>query len=155
MRTLILGIGNTLLADEGIGVHVIQHLQDHHEDLPDTALVDGGTLSFTLATAIEDADNLIVIDAAQLHALPGTVKTFIDDDMDDFLQTNTKRSVHEVGLMDLMTVARLADQLPARRALIGIQPQKIDWGDRPTDEVGAAIPVVCRQVQQLVEAWRA
>jgi hydrogenase maturation protease len=155
MRTLILGIGNTLLADEGIGVHVIQHLQDHQKDLPDTALVDGGTLSFTLATAIEDADNLIVIDAAQLHAEPGTVKTFIDSDMDEFLQTNKQCSVHEVGLLDLMTVARLADQLPARRALIGIQPQKIDWGEHPTDEVGAAIPSVCRQVKQLVKEWRA
>jgi hydrogenase maturation protease len=117
--------------------------------------MDGGTLSFTLAGPIEEADNLIVIDAAQLHAEPGTIKTFIGNAMDDFLNAHNKRSVHEVGLMDLMTVARLAEHLPARRALIGIQPQKIDWGEHPTDDVQAAIPAVCSKVRQLVEEWRA
>lgn len=154
MHTLILGIGNTLLADEGIGVHVIQHLQTSQNELPDTTLLDGGTLSFTLAGAIEAADNLIVIDAAQLHAQPGTVRTFIDEDMDDFLHTNNKRSVHEVGLLDLMTIARLADHYPQRRALIGIQPQKLDWGEYPTEAVQAAIPSACHQIRNLLEGWR-
>ena len=153
MHTLILGIGNTLLADEGIGVHVIEYLQTRHDPLPDTTLVDGGTLSFTLAGAIESADNLIVVDAAQLHAQPGTVKTFIDEDMESFLHTNNKRSVHEVGLLDLMTIARLSDHYPTRRALIGIQPQKLDWGEHPTEEVQAAIPAACDQVRELLETW--
>ena len=153
MHTLILGIGNTLLADEGIGVHVIQHLQSHHNEMPDTTLLDGGTLSFTLAGAIESADNLIVVDAAQLHATPGSLKTFIDEDMDNFLNSNNKRSVHEVGLLDLMTIARLADHYPTRRALIGIQPQKLDWGEQPTEAVQAAIPAACEQVRELLETW--
>jgi hydrogenase maturation protease len=154
MRTLVLGIGNTLLADEGVGVHTVHYLSRHYSDLPDTDFIDGGTLSFTLAGPIEDAGNLIVIDAAQLHDSPGVMKTFIGDEMDAFLTSNNKRSVHEVGLLDLMTVARLADHLPKRRALIGIQPQKIDWGESPTDDVQAAIPSVCDKVRQLVQEWQ-
>jgi hydrogenase maturation protease len=153
MHTLVLGIGNTLLADEGVGVHAVHHLATYHDRLPDTEYLDGGTLSFTLAGPIEDADNLIVIDAAQLNAQPGTVRTFVGDDMDNFLNGQHKRSVHEVGLMDLMTIAKLADHLPRRRALIGIQPQKLDWGESPTEDVQAAIPQVCEKVVELIRKW--
>ncbi|MFP3873599.1 MAG: HyaD/HybD family hydrogenase maturation endopeptidase [Thiohalophilus sp.] len=154
MQTLILGIGNTLLSDEGVGVHAIHYLQDHYPDLPDVRLIDGGTLSFTLATAIEEADNLIVIDAAQLHADPGTVKTFVNDAMDQFLGQGNKRSVHEVGLLDLMHISRLSGSFPGRRALIGIQPQKLDWGESPTDAVSAAIPLACEQVAEQIRSWQ-
>jgi hydrogenase maturation protease len=154
MRTLVLGIGNTLLSDEGVGVHAIHHLATHHANVPDTQYLDGGTLSFTLAGPIEEYDNLIVIDAAELHQPPGSVRTFIDSEMDNFLNSQKKRSVHEVGLVDLMTIARLADQLPKRRALIGIQPQKVDWGEYPTTEVNAAIPEACNHAVKLIEEWR-
>lgn len=152
--TLVLGIGNTLLADEGVGVHVIHALGETLGDDDHVTLLDGGTLSFTLAAAIEDADQLIVVDASELKAAPGTVRTFVADDMDAFLN-GPRRSVHEVGLMDLMTIARLADRLPERRALVGIQPALVDWGDTPTEAVAAAIPAACGEVAQLIEAWRA
>jgi len=155
MQTLVLGIGNTLLSDEGIGVHAIHYLQDNHSDLPNTNYIDGGTLSFTLAADIEEADHLIVIDAAQLHADPGTVKTFINDDMDRFLGQGNKRSVHEVGLLDLMHISRLTGHFPRQRALIGIQPQKLDWGESPTDAVSAAIPLACEQIVAQIRSWQA
>ena len=71
MRTLILGIGNTLLSDEGVGVHVLQALEPAlpASDFPDVTLLDGGTLSFTLAGPIEDAEALIVVDAARIQGL--------------------------------------------------------------------------------------
>lgn len=154
MQTLVLGIGNTLLSDEGVGVHAIHYLQQHHTGLPETEFIDGGTLSFTLAGLIEQAQHLIVIDAAQLHAAAGSVHTFIGTDMDHFLSHNRKSSVHEVSLMDLLSIATLTDQLPPRRALIGIQPQVIDWGETPSTEVQAAIPKACARVISLIEAWR-
>jgi len=154
MRTLVLGIGNTLLSDEGAGVHAIHYLQAHHAGLPETEFIDGGTLSFTLAGLIEQAQNLIVIDAAQLHAHAGTVKTFVGSAMDHFLSHNRKSSVHEVSLMDLLSIATLTDQLPPQRALVGIQPQSIDWGEKPSAEVQAAIPVACAEVVSLIEAWQ-
>lgn len=154
MHTLVLGIGNTLLSDEGIGVHVIYHLQQHHGELPNTTMIDGGTLSFTLAAEIEQADNLIVIDAAQLNAEPGTVRTFVDEEMDHFLGSGNQRSVHEVGLLDLMHISRMTGRFPQRRLLIGIQPQKLDWGESPTAHVGAAIPLACQQVVDQVRRWQ-
>ncbi len=153
-RTLILGLGNTLLADEGIGIHALNALQSQYADLADVEFLDGGTLSFTLAGPIEDADQLIVIDAAQLYAAPGTVQVFVDGDMDRYLGSNNKRSVHEVGLIDLMIIARLTDRLPQRRALIGIQPRDIDWGDHPSPPVAAAIPEVCDLARDLIRSWQ-
>lgn len=154
MCTLVLGIGNTLLTDEGVGVHAVRYLEDHHADVPDTQYLDGGTLSFTLAGSIENARNLIVIDAAQLDTNPGTVRTFVGADMDEFLSGNTKRSVHEVGLMDLLSIARLADHLPENRALIGIQPGNIDWGENPTAPVQAALPIACQHAVNLINQWQ-
>ena len=154
MRTVVLGIGNTLLSDEGAGVHAINYLQQHHANLPETDYIDGGTLSFTLAGLIEEAQNLIVIDAAQLHAPAGTVRTFVGNEMDQFLSHNRKSSVHEVSLMDLISIAALSEHLPARRALIGIQPRTIDWGDVPCADVQAAIPTACAQVVALIEEWQ-
>ena len=154
MHTLVLGIGNTLLSDEGVGVHAIKHLQQHYANIPDTDYIDGGTLSFTLAGLIEQTQNLIVIDATQLHAQPGTIRTYVGDKMDAFLNHNRKSSVHEVSLMDLLSIAALAEQLPSRRALVGIQPQIVDWGEFPSASVRAAIPQACAQVVSLIQAWQ-
>ncbi len=154
MSLLILGIGNTLLSDEGIGIHVIDALRPLHVASADVELLDGGTLSFSLAPAIEDASALIVVDAAQLKAAPGTVAVFEGEAMDRFLLGNRKQSVHEVGLTDLMSIARLAGHWPARRALIGIQPEKLDWGETPTPAVAAAIPVAVDRVDALIARWR-
>ena len=154
MNTLVLGIGNTLLSDEGIGVHATRYIKDHFPDLPNTQFLDGGTLSFTLAGPIEDADNLIVIDAAQLKARPGTVLTFVGDEMDDYLNGQTKRSVHEVGLMDLMSMVRLSGHLPRNRALVAIQPESTDWGEWPTEEVKTSIPDVCEKTLKLIQEWQ-
>ena len=78
----------------------------------------------------------------------------IGDEMDTFLNHNRKSSVHEVSLMDLLSIATLAEQLPPQRALIGIQPQIIDWGDAPSAQVQAAIPHACAQVVSLIKAWQ-
>jgi hydrogenase maturation protease len=155
MHTLVLGIGNNLLSDEGVGVHAISYLQEHFQDLANTRYLDGGTLSFTLASDIEDADNLIIIDATQLKQNPGTVQAFVNEEMDDFLGNQKKRSVHEVGLIDLLSIARLTEQLPENRALIGIQPQKLDWGETPTEAVANAIPVACERAVSLIREWHA
>ncbi len=153
-KTLILGIGNSLLRDEGVGIHAVRMLVDRVAGRDDIELMDGGTLSFILAGAIEDAQQLIVIDAAQLDDEPGTTQVFEGEQMDAFVGGKRKCSVHEVNLVDLLTIARLADRLPQRRALIGIQPQNIDWGETPSSSVAAAIPQACDHALQLVEAWQ-
>jgi len=149
--TLVLGVGNILLADEGAGVHAMRYLEDIC-DLPDTSYVDGGTLSFTLAADIADADNLIVFDAAQLEDKPGAIRVFEDAEMDEFLKSG-RRSVHEVGFADLMDIARLEGVLPKHYALIGIQPEQLGWGDAPGAAVTRAIPKAAEQAALLIEKW--
>lgn len=152
--TLILGIGNTLLQDEGAGVHAVRMLAESTAGRDDIELMDGGTLSFTLAGAIEDTPQLIVIDAAQLGAAPGVLQDFEGEAMDSFVGGNRKRSVHEVSLIDLLIISRLAGRLPERRALIGIQPRDVDWGEQPSPAVAAALPQACARALQIVDGWR-
>ena len=153
LKTLVLGIGNTLLTDEGAGVHALNLFQSNHSHLPGMTFLDGGTLSFTLASWIEDCNNLIVFDAAELQQMPGSVQTYVGADMDHFLG-NSKRSPHEVGLLDLLDIARLTEHLPENRALIGIQPQTMDWGMQPTEAVQAALPLAVAYALDLVEKWQ-
>ena len=156
MRTLILGIGNTLLTDEGVGIHVLQALEPSLVELPyfsDLTVLDGGTLSFTLAGPIEEADALIVVDAANIKAVPGEWQLFQGEEMDAFLMGNRKSTVHEVGLTDLRAIAILAGHWPERRAMLAIQPDVVDWGELPTPAVAAAIPPVCAAILTLLKDW--
>jgi len=153
-NTLILGLGNTLLGDEGVGVKTVSYLQNTQPVLQTVEMLDGGTLSFILAGPVEDADNLIVIDAAQLNSAPGTVHLFEGQEMDQFVMRNKHNSVHEVSLSDLLVIAHLSGQLPQRRALIGIQPERIDWSDTLSDSVAQSVPVASDLVHELLMRWR-
>jgi hydrogenase maturation protease len=150
---LVLGVGNRLLTDEGAGVHVVEHLAREHPDLAGVTWLDGGTLSFTLAGPIEETDALIVVDAADLGAAPGTVRVYQGAEMDRFVG-RARLSVHEVSLLDLLAIARLTGHLPGHRALVGIQPADLGWGDQPGPVVAAAVPAAAAEVLALIRAWR-
>jgi hydrogenase maturation protease len=152
-RTLVLGIGNTLLSDEGIGVHVLEALRAGKARTDAVEFMDGGTLSFTLAEPIESCQQFIVIDAAELKSEPGTVRVFEDEDMDRYITSGNKRSVHEVSLADVMSIALLSGNLPQKRALVGIQPDNLDWGENPTEPVSAAIPAAIAEIESLIARW--
>ena len=155
MKILVLGIGNTLLSDEGVGIHVL-HALSAGAPLPDNVeLLDGGTLSFTLAGPIQDADALIVVDAANISAAPGSWQLLQGDAMDAFLLGNRKSTVHEVGLTDLRAIALLSGHWPVRRAMLAIQPQRMDWGEQPTPVVAAAIPAVVAAIRHIIQDWQA
>ena len=153
MNTLVLGLGNTLLGDEGVGVHIIQQMQQDHTGVDDITYLDGGTLSFTLAGYIEEAGNLIIIDAAQLNSSPGVISVYEGEAMDQFVTGNRNKSVHEVNITDILSLAHLTGHLPERRALIGIQPQLIDWGDTLSEPVAQAIPQVFKITRDLILRW--
>ena len=151
MKTLVLGVGNTLLADEGAGVYAMQFLKDQY-DLPDTEFLDGGTLSFTLTGAIAEATNLIIFDAAQLDSEPGFVRVFEGAEFQDYLMSGC-HSVDEVGFAELTDITRLLDCVPDNCALIGIQPEYVDWSDRPGEAVREAIPKAAAQGAALICKW--
>jgi hydrogenase maturation protease len=151
---VVLGIGNMLLGDEGAGIHALKLLESHwdHSKAP-VEFIDGGTLSFTLAEIIQDADNLIIIDAAELNDEPGRVLVYENKSMDEFVSNGKCSSVHEVSIAELMDIARLTDSLPKRRALVGIQPRDMDWSETPSPPVARGIEQACAQAATLLEAW--
>jgi len=149
--TLILGLGNTLLSDEAAGVAVMRQLETDTA-LANVRFMDGGTLSFTLAGPIAECPRLIVVDAAAMGTPPGTVSVFENEAMDRQLGGKGK-SVHEVSLMDLMDMARLSDTLPFPRALVGIEPAKVDWGDTLTPAVAEAVVCAADAIRTLLDSW--
>ena len=148
---VILGIGNSLLTDDGAGLHVLAALAAG--GVPDgMVLVDGGTIGLVLLTEIEKAGALIAVDACQMGLPVGAVRVFEGSEMDATLG-GTKRSAHEVALADLMDAARLSGSLPVQRALVGIQPGSTGWGLDPGPEVARAIPEAVAEVLRLAGSW--
>lgn len=150
--TLILGLGNILMTDEAVGAEVIRRLEADTAPSASLRFVDGGTLSFTLAVPIGECPQLIVVDAAAMGDPPGSVRVFEGAAMDRQLRAHAN-SVHEVSLSDLMDMARLTDTFPIRRALVGIEPERIGWGERLTPAVAAAVPLAVARIRELLADW--
>lgn len=156
-RCAVLGIGNPLMADDGLGIHVVQALQkqaqafgvaDYRVDL-----IDGGTLGYLLIDRLAGYDALIVIDAANFRTAPGTLRVLCDDDLDAFLSDRSSTSVHEVSLIDLLQMLRLSNEAPRALALVGVQPALIDWSTELTPAVAASLAPASREVCRLVQRW--
>jgi hydrogenase maturation protease len=154
IMALILGIGNSLLSDDGAGIHAIRHLEKYHSDDDSIRFLDGGTIGFSLAADIASTNELIVIDATLLDQANGAIAVFEGEVMDDYLGNSKRTSVHEVGLRDLLSTSQLLDELPNKRALIGIQPKTLTWGEYPTEQVSQAIPKACQMALELIGRWR-
>jgi len=152
-RYVVLAIGNILLSDDGVGAKVLEKLKLSGRAPLSARLVDGGTLGFALAAELEDCAGLVVVDASHMSSPAGTVRCFAGDAMDVQL-SRLGRSVHEVGLADAIDIARLTDQLPRRRILIGIEPATTDWGEELSPAVDAAVPGVVELVIDTLNDWR-
>ena len=153
-RTIaVVGIGNSLLTDDGAGIHTLERFAEGNTN-DDVFCLDGGTVGLALLDRLSDLDGLVALDAMKLGKAPGAVTVLQGDDMDAHLR-NQHGSVHEVGLSDLMDALRLRGDLPDNRALIGIEPEHMDWGTQPTPAVEAALPKAAAFAQDLVSTWRA
>jgi hydrogenase maturation protease len=150
---LVIGFGNVLLCDDGAGVQLVERLRADFE--PGSAqFIDGGTLSFSLLSYIESTDTILVVDAADIGGAPGSIALFEGAAMDAFLKSARRRTVHEVGLIDLLDMARLQDRLPSRRALLCIQPHRIDWCETLSAPVAEALPEAVKQAKALLCRWQ-
>jgi hydrogenase maturation protease len=152
-NALVLGIGNILLGDDGAGVRLVERLRSVLGAEAAT-FIDGGTIGFALLSYLEVTDSMLVVDAAQLDTTPGTTAMFEGVAMDLLLTSARRRTVHEVGLMDLLDMARLQGCLPARRALLCIQPARIEWSEALSPPVEAALGGAMDQARTLLERWR-
>lgn len=149
---LVLGLGNRLLGDDAAGPMVIEQLVQRHAEWPGVLWRDGGTLGLSLLPEIEDADAIVVVDAARLGAEPGTVQVFEGLAMDEQLG-GRKQSAHELALADLMGAAALGGRLPPRRALVAVEPASTALGLEPSPAVDAAMPALMAAVEALVARW--
>ncbi len=118
----VLGVGNILLSDEGIGVHVIEELGKNFSFPPNVKLYDGGTGGLSLLSVIEEADYLIVVDAVLVDKPPGTIVTFNFEDLPSSL---TRRfSCHEIDIIEVLNIAEALGKRPST-VIIGMQPKNI------------------------------
>jgi hydrogenase maturation protease len=143
-----------LLGDDGAGVKLMERVRCEL-GAEAAQFVDGGTLSFSLLPYIEATASMLVIDAANFDGEPGALALYEGLAMDGFLKSTRRRTVHEVGLIDLMDMARVRDCLPARRALLCIQPSRIEWSAALSDTVSSVLPEAVRQAVALLQRWHA
>jgi hydrogenase maturation protease len=124
VRTTVIGIGNLLFTDDGVGVHAINALRERFAFPEEVSLIDGGTTGLELLPAIEEADQLILIDAVDFRKEPGTIQIIEGGDVKKFM--DLKFSVHQIGIPDMLFAAEFKGILPKEMCLIGIQPQILE-----------------------------
>ena len=121
-RIMILGVGNLLFSDEGVGVRVAESLQDHFNFSDNVRVVDGGTLGIHLLSVISEADHLIIVDAVRNGGEPGTLYRLAGDEIPKRILA--KNSLHQVDLLETLTCCQALDHVP-ETVIIGIEPQDI------------------------------
>lgn len=146
MRVVVLGVGNILMSDEGVGVHAVTDLSDRY-DLPDSVeIIDGGTSGMDCLDRIADADLLLIADCMRSKdKAPGTITRLADEQIDAWFKT--KISPHQVGLSDVLAACSFHGMAPKRVVLVGVQPASFETSMELTPQVAAVLP---RVVETLV-----
>ena len=150
-RVLVLGLGNVLLGDDGVGAAALDRLERDYCVPPDVRLVEGGTLGLALLGEIAEAEHLILVDAVATNDAPGSLVRLDGADVLDAVRD--RLSVHQVGVADLLDAARLIGRYPSSVALLGLVPAAIGLGIGRTRATDAAmdglIQAIVREVQIL------
>jgi hydrogenase maturation protease len=139
---VVIGVGNLLQKDEGIGIHAVKALQEMQ--LPDNVtIIDGGTSPDILACT-HSGDKLIIVDAARAGGEPGAIYRFQPDDL--VSESGAALSVHELGMPQNLRLMLLAGNEPSEVVIIGIEPKEIDWGTELTPELEQKIPEIVKVI---------
>jgi len=145
MRVIVLGLGNILLRDEGVGVRVIEALAERYVLPAEVEVVDGGTVGMDLLDTLAGCDHLLVCDAVQTGAPPASVVKLADAEVPALFQT--RFSPHQLGLSEVLATLILMEEAPAAITLIGVVPVDMELGAELSPEVAA---VVDQAVEALV-----
>ncbi len=124
-KTLILGIGNILWADEGFGVRAVEYLNQHYAFDDTVTLMDGGTQGIYLVQFVEQADILVVFDAIDYGLEPGTMKLIEGEDVPKFMGAK-KMSLHQTGFQEVLMMADMLGRYPKHLLLVGVQPVQLE-----------------------------
>ena len=143
---LVIGMGNVLMQDEGIGVRAVEELENRYIIPPGVTVVDGGTTGMELFQPMRNCDFLIVADAVNTGSPYGTLERIYNDDIPAFFQT--KLSNHQLGLSDLLALLKLKGESPEHVAIIGMVPHSLEQKLGLTPEAEAGLDTM---VEMLVE----
>lgn len=147
-RILVLGLGNVLLADDGVGPAALARLERDYQIPPEVRLVEGGTLGLSLLAELAEAEHVILVDAVATDAAPGSLVRLDGADVIDAVRD--RLSVHQVGVADLLDVARLLGRYPASVVLLGVVPAAINLSVSRTSAVESALTALVAAVVQEV-----
>jgi hydrogenase maturation protease len=150
-KTLVLGVGNILLHDEGLGVWVAESLGRRFAFSPEVAVLEGGTLGLDLLPRLDGVEHLLVIDAVKLERPPGEIVRLEGDAVPAAL--DVKMSPHQVAVPDLLVAARLLGSEPPHVVLWGMQPERLDPGTGFSASVSEALPRLEAAVLAELDRW--
>ncbi|MGD2206951.1 MAG: HyaD/HybD family hydrogenase maturation endopeptidase [Anaerolineae bacterium] len=151
-ETLVLGLGNILLRDEGVGVRVIERLQALYEFPRGIRIVDGGTLGLDLLPYLENASRLVVVDAVPVRESPGALVRLTGGEIATFMDA-VGISLPQTGLQELLAVAMLKGYLPDEVVFWGVQVESLGVGLELSTAVAASVDVLVRNVLAELASW--
>ncbi len=150
-KTLILGVGNYLMSDDGLSVHVLERIHAGNFIPDGIEVIDGGTCGLDLLQYLEGITNLIIIDAVKTrNGRPGSIVRLEGDQIPAYL--SLKISPHDIGLPDLLATAKLRDLYPEHIIVFGIQPASLEMGVELSPEVAANVDPLIELIIKEVSA---
>lgn len=148
----VLGIGNTILSDEGFGVRVVEFLQEHYAFPENVQLIDGGTLGVELIHFVAGTSKLLIIDSIDGGTAAGKIFHLREDEiLKHFTQ---KISAHEVGIQDILTMLEITNKKIPCVELIGAQPYSLDAGINLTPQMQKLLPVFAEKALRILTDWQ-
>ena len=151
MSILVLGLGNTIMTDDGFGVKVVTTLSSRYQFQGPVQLLDGGTLGLDLLPYLEEIESLLIVDALDMRDEPGKIFRIEGDEVPRAFAS--KLSVHQMGLQDLLAVAELQGHVPRDLVVWGVQPECIEMSTELTATVAAAVEPVVAKVLEELQGW--
>ena len=127
--TAVLGIGNPLMSDEGIGIHLIRKLSEHQDKFPSVEFIDAGTGGMNVLHLIANRKKVIIIDCVKMGNKPGTIKRFEPADV----QTVKKMmhfSLHEADILRIIDISKQLGECPDQIVIFGIEPESLELGQK-------------------------
>ncbi|MBF0284531.1 MAG: HyaD/HybD family hydrogenase maturation endopeptidase [Magnetococcales bacterium] len=138
MGVVVLGIGNLLMSDDGVGVRLLQWMEEHFAPHPEVVLLDGGTAGLALLPRLVGAEALLILDAVRSDHPPGTV-IFLEGKAVPARFT-AGLTPHQSGVADLMAAMLLEGSLPPHAAVVGVVPQRVSLGWELSPAVASSLP---------------